>query len=71
MSRASARFPSRRAEALFTSVYQYQIRDGWTLQPNFQYIFRPGGGATDPLGQLPGRVLKDAAVFGLRSTMKF
>ncbi len=67
----SPSWPARRFEALFTTVYQYQIRDGWTLQPNFQYIFRPGGGATDPQGKLPGLPLKDAAVFGLRSTVKF
>jgi hypothetical protein len=30
------------------------------------------GGATNPLGaNQPGKVLKDAAVFGLRSVLKF
>jgi porin len=52
-------------------VYQYQIRDGWTVQPNFQYIIRPGGGATDPLGSNPGCNLRNASVFGLRTTLKF
>ncbi|WP_299804452.1 carbohydrate porin [Tardiphaga sp.] len=33
-----------------TSVYQYEVRDGWTLQPNFQYFVHPGGGATNPTG---------------------
>ena len=59
-------------KALVTAVYQYEVRAGWTLQPNFQYIAHPGGGATDPLGvNQPGRVLKDAAVFGLRTVLKF
>ncbi len=54
-----------------TVVYQYEVRAGWTLQPNFQYITHPGGGATDPLGANSGKVLKDAAVFGLRTVLKF
>ncbi|WP_407119499.1 carbohydrate porin [Bradyrhizobium sp. LMG 9283] len=52
-------------------MYQYQLRDGWTLQPNFQYVIRPGGGATDPAGPMPGKALKNSAVFGLRTTLKF
>ncbi|WP_245284413.1 carbohydrate porin [Bradyrhizobium sp. WSM2254] len=57
--------------SLLTAVYQYQIRDGWTLQPNFQYIIHPGGGATNPSGPLAGTPLKNASVFGLRTTLKF
>ena len=66
-----ASWPVRRFEALITAAYLYQIRDGWTLQPNFQYIIHPGGGATNPLGTDPGRVLKNAAVLGLRTVIKF
>jgi porin len=59
-------------KGLFTPVYQYEVRDGFTLQPNFQYITQLGRGATNPLGvNLPGNVLKDAAVFGLRTVLKF
>jgi porin len=65
-------WPARSYEALVTVVYQYEVRAGWTLQPNFQYITHPGGGATNPLGaNQPGKVLKDAAVFGLRTVLKF
>lgn len=64
-------WPRRSFEGLLTAVYQYQVRDGWTLQPNFQYVVRPGGGATDPSGTLPGRPLRNAVVFGLRTTLKF
>jgi porin len=66
-----ASWPLRSFEGLITAVYQYEIRGGWTLQPNFQYIVHPGGGATNPLGSNPGRLLKDAAVFGLRTVLKF
>jgi porin len=68
---AGAPWPQRAFEGLLTAVYQYQVRDGWTLQPNFQYIIHPGGGATSPSGPFPGRPLKNAAVFGLRTTLKF
>jgi porin len=64
-------WPPRSFESLITAVYQYEIRGGWTLQPNFQYFVHPGGGATNPLGNNPGRQLKDAAVFGLRTVLKF
>jgi porin len=67
-----AAWPSRSYEGLVTAVYQYDVRAGFTLQPNFQYITHPGGGATNPLGvNQPGKVLKDAAVFGLRTVLKF
>jgi porin len=64
-------WPLRTSELLLTAVYQYEVRAGWTLQPNFQYIARPGGGATNPLGSDPGKPLKNAAVFGLRTVLKF
>jgi porin len=64
-------WPLRRSETLVTAVYQYEVRAGWTLQPNFQYFVHPGGGATSPTGPQPGKVLKDAAVLGLRTVLKF
>jgi porin len=64
-------WPLRSFESLITAVYQYEVRAGWTLQPNFQYFVHPGGGATDPLGVNPGKLLREAAVFGLRTVLKF
>jgi porin len=64
-------WPRRSFEGLFTAVYQYEIRAGWSLQPNLQYILHPGGGATDPLSANPGHLLRNAAVLGLRTTLKF
>jgi porin len=58
-------------EGLFTAIYQYEIPGGWTVQPNFQYILHPGGGARDPLGPSPGRLLRNAMVLGMRTTLKF
>jgi porin len=64
-------WPLRDAEAMVTAVYQYEVRAGLNLQPNFQFIHHPGGGGTDPLGNLPGRKLRDANVIGLRTVLKF
>src|SRR3954469_24481966 len=64
-------WPVRIFETLLTAVYQYEVRAGWTVQPNFQYIIHPGGGATNPLGSNPGKVLRNAEVFGLRTVLKF
>lgn len=64
-------WPIRTSEALLTTVYQYEVRPGWTLQPNYQYILHPGGGGTDPFGAYPGKRLRNASVFGLRTVLKF
>jgi porin len=64
-------WPVRHFEALLTGVYQYEVRAGWTLQPNLQYIWHPGGGASSPTGPFAGKPLKDATVLGLRTVLKF
>jgi porin len=64
-------WPLRTSEALFTGVYQYEVRAGLTLQPNVQFIRHPGGGATNPTGSMPGVPLKDALVLGMRTVVKF
>ena len=53
---------ARNYEALIEVCYTYQIQSGWTLQPDFQYIFQPGG-------NVPG--VDDAAVWGVRTTLNF
>jgi porin len=63
--------PVRDYEAVFESIYEAHIKDGWLLQPYFQYIFHPAGGAANPL--IPGSLsrMRDAAVFGLTTTVKY
>jgi len=67
---ASLTWPIRSSETLLT-VYQYEVKAGLTLQPNLQLVKHPGGGATNPLSTQPGRPLKDVAVLGLRTVVKF
>jgi porin len=62
--------PFRDYELAVELTYQAPIVAGWTLQPDFQYIFHPGGGVVDPLNPFAGRI-PDAAVFALRSAISF
>lgn len=62
--------PLRDYELVVELTYQAQIVAGWTIQPDFQYIFHPGGGVIDPLNRFVGRI-PDAAVFGVRTQISF
>ena len=62
--------PVRRSEALLEATYQAVVTSGFTIQPDFQYIFRPGGGILNPRDPNQGRV-RNAAVFGLRATVRY
>jgi porin len=65
-----AALPSRDYELVVELTYQAQIVAGWTVQPDFQYIFHPGGGAINPVNPLTGRI-PDAAVLGIRTAISF
>jgi porin len=62
--------PVRDYELVAELTYQAPIVSGWTIQPDFQYIFRPGGGTVDPINPFIGRI-PDAAVFVLRTQISF
>jgi porin len=62
--------PIRSSEAVLEVTYQAQIVPGWTVQPDFQYVFRPGGNVVNPRDPNGGRI-KDAAVFGVRSSIRY
>lgn len=56
-------------EALIEATYQFTVVPGFTLQPDFQYVFHPGAhGVADSRDGAPAR---DAAVFGLRTTIVY
>jgi len=54
-------------EAMIELSYTAHIVSGWTLQPDFQYIWHPGGHAEGANGKAIG----DAAVFGLRTAVNY
>jgi porin len=61
--------PIRDYELSLELTYQAEIRPGWTVQPNFQYVFHPGGHVPDPA--LPSAAIPNAAIFGVRTTITY
>ncbi|WP_131195302.1 carbohydrate porin [Lichenihabitans psoromatis] len=61
--------PIRSSETVIEATYQAQIEPWWIVQPDFQYVFNPGGGLPDP--DHPNRRVGDAAVLGIRSVVTF
>jgi porin len=66
--RASGLSVIRNHETLLEISYTAEIRPGWTLQPDFQYIWQPGGGVPNPSGN---GTVENAAVLGARTTLNF
>ena len=58
----------RNFEALVEICYKAQLKTGWTLQPDFQYIWQPEGGVPEPSGK---GTVPNAAVWGVRTTINF
>lgn len=63
--------PIRDYEAILELTYQAEVKSGFTVQPVFQYVMHPAGGAVDPNDPTQTRRIKDAAVLGVRSTFSF
>lgn len=61
--------PVRNSETFIEATYQIQLAPWWQLQPDFQYVFNPGGGIVDPID--PVRRVGDEAVFGVRTLITF
>jgi porin len=57
----------RSNETMIALMYQAKPKPWWTLQPELQYIIRPGGGVLNPDGDLR----PNAWVIGLRSALNF
>jgi porin len=62
-------YPRRTSETFLEVTYQAQLAPWWTVQPDFQYTFNPGGGILNPNN--PGKKIGDEAVFGLRTVIVF
>jgi porin len=60
--------PRRTSETFLEVTYQYAVAPWLQLQPDFQYIFNPGGGVANASGT--ARV-KDEAVLGVRTNILF
>jgi porin len=60
-------YPVRSGETMIEVMYQAQLTPWWTVQPEMQYIIRPGGGVLNSDGSLR----PNAWVTLLRSTISF
>jgi porin len=63
--------PVRDYEAILEMTYLAEIKPGVSVQPLFQYVVHPAGGAVDPNDPGQTNRIKDAAVFGVRTTITF
>jgi porin len=63
-----ANTPERTEEAFLEVTYQYAVTPWLQLQPDIQYVIRPGGGIPNPNGT--GRI-KDELVLGARTNILF
>lgn len=62
----------RDGEAVFELTYKAQIVPGWTIQPDLQYFWHPGGGGIDPDDDANGLARpRNATVIGARTTLKY
>jgi porin len=61
--------PVRSSETFIEATYQIQLAPWWQVQPDFQYVFNPGGGIVDPAD--PAKRIGDEAVFGMRTNITF
>lgn len=66
---SGAPYPVRTHETVLELTYQAAVTPWLTVQPDFQYIFNPGGG--QPGLKNPARKAADAAVLGLRGVVVF
>ena len=60
-------FPLATPAVRFT--YQIQLRPGWLVQPDLQYIVNPGGGIPNPL--MPPNRIRNALIGGVRTIINF
>jgi porin len=63
--------PIRDFEAVLEVTYKAQVAPWWTLQPDLQLIFHPGGGIAPPSDTTGSAAIPDALVLGLRTVVTF
>ncbi|MBV1706783.1 MAG: carbohydrate porin [Hyphomicrobiales bacterium] len=66
---AGKTYPLRSSESLIEATYLAQINPWWVVQPDVQYIFRPGGGIN--VAGIGSARLGNEMIVGLRSVVTF
>ena len=64
-------YPIRDFEAVLEVTYQAEIKPGFLVQPVFEYILHPAGGAVDPNDPTQTHRIKDAVMLGIRTTITY
>ncbi|MFG1427037.1 carbohydrate porin [Roseixanthobacter glucoisosaccharinicivorans] len=64
-------YPVRSSETVLEATYSFEVTPGFTIQPDFQYIWNPGGGVLNPNDPNGLTTIKNAAVFGVRTTINY
>jgi porin len=62
-------YPIRGSESFIELTYQAVLAPWLTLQPDFQYVFTPGGGIPNPNN--PSQRIGNEAIFGARTVIVF
>ncbi len=65
----ASNYPRRTVETFVEATYQVQIVPWWQVQPDVQYVIRPGAGIPDPAQ--PTRLIGNELVLGLRTNVTF
>lgn len=63
--------PVRSNETLLEMIYEAHIKPGWLIAPYFQYVWRPSGGVPNPNDPTGISRIRDAAVFGVTTTIRY
>jgi len=63
--------PVRSSEALVEATYIAKLAPGWSIQPDIQYIRRPGGNIADPRDPNGIAPARNSLVLGLRTLLRF
>ena len=62
-------FPIRSSESFIELTYQAQLAPWLAIQPDFQYVWTPGGGIQNP--EKPAKRIGNEAIFGVRTNVTF
>ncbi|KAF2989668.1 carbohydrate porin [Methylocystis sp. MJC1] len=65
------RAPTRRFEATLEATYQWALQEKWSIQPDIQYIWNPGGHVPNPRDITGLTPIHNALVMGARTILKF
>jgi porin len=63
--------PVRTGETFVELTYQYQIVPWWTVQPDIQYVIRPGAGIANPSDPSGTSRVANELVVGIRTNITF